>query len=195
MRNYHYSCSEATMENIPKKPVTAPFAASAAVNFFLEKSQQDGVEITPMKLQKLLYFAHGWFLAFNNRPLINEECQAWQFGPVFNSVYHEYKNFGRHRIPPTKKMLDWKDTESNNFDLVEYVVDNNDLETINLLNSIWNSYGKFDGLTLSRWTHVNSDLNPWRISREQAGNTFCVPTQNDSIRTYFDSLRQSGRLY
>ncbi|QLH42366.1 MAG: DUF4065 domain-containing protein [Coxiellaceae bacterium] len=51
-----------------------------------------------MKLAKLIYVAHGWSLALNDVPLIDEAVQAWKFGPVIESVYHEFKHFGNDVI-------------------------------------------------------------------------------------------------
>ena len=54
--------------------------------------------VSPMKLQKLVYFAHGWHLAIHNRPLVNEQVEAWKFGPVFSDLYHQIKSFGNEKI-------------------------------------------------------------------------------------------------
>ena len=54
--------------------------------------------ISNLKLQKLLYYAQGCYLAFYNRPLFNDELVAWEHGPVVESVYHEYKNNGGRGI-------------------------------------------------------------------------------------------------
>lgn len=50
--------------------------------------------ITIMRLVKLMYFAQGWHLAHTDSPLFSEEIQAWQYGPVVPSIYHEAKYFG-----------------------------------------------------------------------------------------------------
>ena len=47
-------------------------------NFFINKSIEEGVELTPMKLLKLVYITHGWFLGYNDRPLIQEPLEAWR---------------------------------------------------------------------------------------------------------------------
>ena len=52
-------------------------------NAFLKKSQKDGTIITQMKLQKLVYIAHGWMLGLSGKPLVNQEPEAWERGPVF----------------------------------------------------------------------------------------------------------------
>ncbi|PPI08211.1 Panacea domain-containing protein [Rathayibacter sp. AY1B8] len=44
-----------------------------------------------MKLQKLVYFAQAWNLAWTARPLFDEDFQAWSNGPVVRSVYAKNK--------------------------------------------------------------------------------------------------------
>ena len=51
-------------------------------------------QITPLKLQKLLYYAQGSHLALHGRPLFEEQIEAWQHGPVVREVYIAHKNSG-----------------------------------------------------------------------------------------------------
>ena len=39
--------------------------------------REAGDSITHLKLQKLVYYAQAWFLALNDKPLFEEEMQAW----------------------------------------------------------------------------------------------------------------------
>lgn len=51
-------------------------------------------EVTPLALEKLLAFSEGVNYALNGNRLIDEECQAWQHGYVYPSVYAKYKKYG-----------------------------------------------------------------------------------------------------
>ena len=51
-------------------------------------------DITPLALQKALYYVQGFGYAFNDTFPFSEDCEAWIHGPVFDSVYHRYKNLG-----------------------------------------------------------------------------------------------------
>ncbi|MEX0832837.1 MAG: type II toxin-antitoxin system antitoxin SocA domain-containing protein [Actinomycetota bacterium] len=55
--------------------------------------------VDPMKLQKLLYYAQAWHLAWYSQPLFDEEIEAWRQGPVVPRVYRMYKSYGFQRIP------------------------------------------------------------------------------------------------
>lgn len=48
----------------------------------LKLAKKDGVSVDTMKLLKLVYITHGWYLGFNEEPLISDEIQAWKYGPV-----------------------------------------------------------------------------------------------------------------
>lgn len=57
-----------------------------------------GIALTNLKLQKLLYLAHGLMLARHAEPLVNEPFKAWKYGPVLESLYHRLKVFGPDAI-------------------------------------------------------------------------------------------------
>lgn len=52
---------------------------------------EESLEITPLALQKILYFIQGIYLALYDVPLFDEDCYAWVHGPVYNSVYNLFK--------------------------------------------------------------------------------------------------------
>lgn len=52
-----------------------------------------GISVSPLKLQKLLYYQQAWHMAFFGRKnqLFQEAPQAWVNGPVYPSIYQQYK--------------------------------------------------------------------------------------------------------
>jgi uncharacterized phage-associated protein len=141
------SCNMAVMD--------APYSAAAVANWFLTRAAQDKVPLDPMKLQKLIYFAHGWCLALTGKPLIDEHIEAWDYGPVVPSVYHEFKDFGRR--PIDRPMTDLASVISEGL-LKDYtlhepkIIDDPDIEK--LLERVWEVYGKLSGVTLANMTHA-----------------------------------------
>ena len=50
-------------------------------------------EVTPLMLQKLLYFIQGIHLAFYGTSVFPEDCEAWVHGPVYREVYDLFRDF------------------------------------------------------------------------------------------------------
>lgn len=54
--------------------------------------------VSNLELQKLLYIAHMLHLGEFHRPLVSEAFEAWDYGPVVPSVYHQAKGFGNEPV-------------------------------------------------------------------------------------------------
>ena len=121
--------------------------------YFLQKETLNKT-ITPMKLIKLVYIAHGWYLALTNgNSLINEKAEAWKYGPVIPSLYERFKIYGSSTITEIPKIdisnLTKKDTD--------------------ILDDVWNNYGDKSGIQLSGKTHEPN--TPWSKTWEKAKET------------------------
>ena len=66
----------------------------AIANYFLELARADDEELSPLKIQKLVYYANGWHLAIKGKPLISEQVEAWPYGPVVPSLYRAFRSYG-----------------------------------------------------------------------------------------------------
>lgn len=112
--------------------------------YFLSKSDEEaGDVISNLKLQKLVYYAQGFSLAINDRPLFQEEICAWQHGPVCPELYHRYKNYGALGIPiPTN-------VDFSKFSKLDK----------ELLDEVYDVYGQFSAWKLRNMTH---EEDPWR---------------------------------
>ncbi len=123
-------------------------------NFFIDKSFYEGVEITPMKVLKLVYIAHGWHLGITQKPLINEQTEAWKYGPVVPSVYGTFKIFGKSDINKVimsslEVKQDFKEIQQNE-------------EISAFLDKIWEVYKDYTGGDLSNLTHQSN--TPWDVT-------------------------------
>lgn len=138
-----------------------PYTAKAVANYFLHLVECDDQQITPMKIQKLVYFAHGWYLAITDRPLIDEQIEAWQYGPVIPSLYDEFKQYGRSPITSqaTDLVIDDSD-EDMSFYSHTPSIDLTDKKVISVLKKVWQVYGKLTAVQLSNKTHMPG--TPWR---------------------------------
>lgn len=75
------------------------YPVEKVANTFLRLAHTDGKSISPMKLQKLIYLAHGLNLALHGEPLVETEPEAWQHGPVFRSLYRETRKYVAGPVP------------------------------------------------------------------------------------------------
>lgn len=68
--------------------------------YFLLRASEDGELISPLKMQKLVYFAYVLYLVSKEgkERLFNEKIEAWANGPVIPSLYGELKKYGSSPI-------------------------------------------------------------------------------------------------
>lgn len=130
-------------------------------NYLLDLARAEGQTIDPMKLQKLVYYAHGWYAGYRHEPLIDEQIEAWPYGPVIPSLYAEFKRFGSG--PIAEKATEFSSAAMR---MVE-VPPPSDHSILMFLHNIWRSYGKFTGVALSEMTHAQG--SPWDIARRASG--------------------------
>lgn len=162
----------------------APYSALAVANSFIELAESHETQLDHMQLQKLIYYAHGWCLAFSDKPLIDEEIQAWPYGPVIESVYHKFKRFGANSIGQVVK-------SHYGDDLYAPRVNPNDHEIHELLHEIWRVYGNYSGIQLSNMSHQEG--TPWSEvwdSNKDGLRSLSIP--NSKIKTYFKSKLDSA---
>ncbi|WP_230291719.1 Panacea domain-containing protein [Croceicoccus sp. Ery5] len=164
------------------------YSAKAVANAFLDIAKANEKGLTPLKLQKLVYIAHGWNLAINGQPLVDDEfAEAWQYGPVFPSIYHEFKEFGKSNV--TTKALDFEMGDDLEFDVFQPEVPSSDEETWSLLQRVWEIYGKYSGLTLSDVTHRPD--TPWSKVWNESGGRKNADISNEVIKSHYDQLAKT----
>lgn len=136
----------------------APYKVGAIANFMIGRAMRDGVRLTHVQLQKLVYISHGIHLAITGKKLFGERIEAWHFGPVVPALYHEFKRFGRS--PIRKWSVDF-DLESGTFETP--IVSDSDELALGALNFTWKRYGRTRPFELVKITH--KDGTPWEQTR------------------------------
>lgn len=116
--------------------------------------------LTNLKLQKLLYYAQGFYIAVTGKPLYNDTLEKWHHGPVVPTVYHAYKSNGAGTIPRPQ-------------DFVPSIIDVNTRE---LLDEVYKVYGQYAAWTLRGFTHLEP---PWRDAKDGCEITI------ESLKRYF----------
>lgn len=129
------------------------YSAMQVANAFIQKAIDEKIPaLTPMKLQKLMFFAQSWYLRVNGCRLINDEFVRWKYGPVIQSVYYEFARNGGGVINKFAKDFCGED--------VAY-----QLETTDdlFLDKVIATYGAFSGWQLSDMTHDKDGA--WAMDR------------------------------
>ncbi|WP_296816438.1 type II toxin-antitoxin system antitoxin SocA domain-containing protein [Megasphaera sp.] len=129
-------------------------------------------EITPLMLQKLLYFVQGISYANHNTPIFPEDCQAWTHGPVYPEIYTLFKQFRYNPI------------EDPRFVIFEGTDDKLTVQERHIVELVANTFGEYTGKPLERITHQEA---PWQDARKGYGDG--IPSNEliskQSIRDYY----------
>jgi uncharacterized phage-associated protein len=135
--------------------------------------------VTQMQLQKMVFYAHGYNFAIYDGPLVEQDFEAWRYGPVIPDIYQQYKFYGSSRV----------------FNLLKIDTPFNNLAELNGLSPrakrsvdyTWNVTKKLDATILSAWTHQQG--SPWSDVYEEDVNHIVIP--NESIKSYFQRMLYS----
>lgn len=82
------------------------YDSRALANAILDQSDLLGIGLTNLSLQKVAYFCHGWSLAVHGSGLSKQDFEAWQYGPVLQNLYREFKSYDRRPIDSRCMRLD-----------------------------------------------------------------------------------------
>lgn len=113
-------------------------------DYIILSFQEHGEPLTNLKLQKLLYYAQGWFLALYNKPLYEDRIEAWVHGPVIPVAYHSFKKYGYGLIAEQPSFPNLSKEISEHLDEIIEV------------------YGSYSAFELEHLTH---QTDPWKKAR------------------------------
>lgn len=159
------------------KELESLFALSEKMLLSISYIFKTAGEVTPLALQKMLYFIQGIYLVLFGVELFNEDCEAWAHGPVFRDVYDVFKNFKYNPIDDTRFSM-FQNRFSELSDNVKQVI-----------NLVVDSFGMYSGKTLERITHGEA---PWKDARSN-----CLPGEpsdevitKEAIKQYFSEVAE-----
>jgi uncharacterized phage-associated protein len=156
---------------IDKRPATN---ANTVADYLVWFGQQHGDPLTNLKLQKLLYYAQGHYMAKRRKVLFGEPLQAWIRGPVVYEVWSKYKNCRWEPItgPQTKPRIS--------------------PEVEGALGDVIVQYWQFSAYNLERMTHQES---PWIKARDGVAKDTrsSAPIAVDWIYDHFVKIPHHGR--
>ena len=144
------------------------YSAMAIAKWFVAWAEAEEADLSNLKLQKLLYYSQGHYLARHHAPLFGEEVEAWAHGPVVADVYHAYKSFGSDDVRlPESDPFRWDEVDKN---------------TTKFLMRIWNTYGGLAAWRLRNMTHEES---PWIDAFDRSSRNEVISHQ--AMKAYFAS--------
>lgn len=125
----------------------------AIANFVLDTCKASGRDITNLSLQKIVYFCHVWSLVKLNKPLVKQKFEAWQFGPVLQYLYRDFKDFERNPITSRAQRLD---PSTGKLEVVLYDFDE---DTTQFLKKVIDTYSSIGAGNLVQISHAHG--SPW----------------------------------
>lgn len=157
----------------------APYTASQIADYLLWRTRQerpaDPDYLTPMKLQKLLYYVQGWSLAETGAAIFREQIEAWCEGPVVPAVQAAYQGHEKDPIldaPESPPQLDPATRE--------------------LIENVWDKYKHYSAFGLSAMAQSES---PWQHARN--GKSESAPGKDtmavDDIQREFEQKMTLAR--
>ncbi len=164
------------------------YDARAVANFLLDHADCCGLSLTQLALLKLIYFSHGWYLSCFGAPLIENEFEAWENGPVVRVVRNCFKDVRgapiRHRA------------EKLNIYTGELVTVRPDLtsEDAEFVRAVFDRYHVYGAWQLSAMTHDHG--SPWdrlwnaKLPVARVG----LRIKNEEIKSHFDALAHREML-
>jgi uncharacterized phage-associated protein len=164
---------------------TAPYDAREIANYLLDYAETKKVSLSQISLLKLIYFCHGWYLFYKHRPLIRNEFEAWENGPVVRVVRDAFKQHGKYKITSRAERFDLFTGE------VFKVVPDLTLDDQQFVEKIFETYQGFGPWELRDLTHQQG--SPWDKlwNSDRAVARFGMRIRDEEILEHF-SLKGTG---
>ncbi|MEG0181140.1 MAG: DUF4065 domain-containing protein [Clostridium sp.] len=144
-----------------------------AIEYLLNQCE----DVTPLALQKALYYIQGFYYAFYKKFLFEEDCQAWAHGPVYRDIYFRYRDY---RFDPIECDIKIDDSVFSSSEKA-------------ILDSVAKNLCCYSGKVLEKFTHYEL---PWVSTRgELSENT---PSERiilkEQIGQYFSEVKEKYKM-
>lgn len=153
------------------------YAPTLVANNVLNRAFAEKCAVSPMKLQKILYFIASEYQKESKEPLFTENFETWEYGPVLRSVFYEFRPFSRNFISQFAKDAD------NHSRMVD---EKEDPKLKRILERVWEVTRGRTAVDLSQITHMEGSA--WDTAF-QSRNPFLAPNDIESDDTYRRELR------
>jgi Uncharacterized phage-associated protein len=144
------------------------------IQYLLNKCE----DVTPLALQKALYYTQGFYYAFNKKYIFSENCEAWVHGPVYHDIYARYKDYQYDAI-----------------EQYDHEIDESKLSTSEkaVIDSIIKYFCCYSGKVLESFTHNET---PWIETRGDmpASASSAKVISKRLIGEYFSSVKEKYQM-
>lgn len=133
--------------------LSGPYDPRSVANLLLKEARARKLNVSNLKLQKLLFLCHAFFLVETGRGLVSGSFEAWHYGPVHRQAYDAFKQFGAASITE----------EANRFNPVtgtqQPLAAPDDRSVFDVVNKVMTFYGDWSPGKLVELTHAKD--GPW----------------------------------
>jgi uncharacterized phage-associated protein len=133
--------------------------ASYIIQLGRENADEGEYDLTPMKIQKLVYYCQGYHLALYDKPLFPEPIEAWKYGPVCPPLYRVLKPSGSNPVFEIDAEYSLSEAEKQ------------------LIADVYWQYGQFAAWKLRDMTHKET---PWAMVQRNG------TISSESMANFFD---------
>lgn len=141
-------------------------------NYFIEKAAATG-GLDALQVLKLIYISHGYTLGILGKPLIEDDVEAWKYGPVVRRVYSMLPA-GSSKITGSIGA-----TEPPKFAKDDH----------SIVDAVYEKYGHLNGIYLSTLTHRRG--SPWEKTWSTYGQDAVIP--RELIHAHYKKILDESR--
>jgi uncharacterized phage-associated protein len=156
------------------------YEARKICNLLISRSDEHKHPLTNLRINKLLYFVHGWGLTRNSQGFVRNHFLAWTFGPIVKPVFDEFKLYGDRMIDQPAQYLDYA---TGKYKVIPY----NDISPhdIEIIMRVFLEYDRYSTYELVDMTHEPN--GPWDIIFKELAKERRLNQRipNDLIRDHF----------
>lgn len=137
------------------------------------------IQCTQLKLQKLVYMCYADYLCNTGKELFKDEILAYKYGPVIETVYKRYKQYGYKPIEKESNIESKGISEMPSKSRILFAEDG--LEKIQNIDETLNKYGLLKANELVNLTHRKD--TPWDKTAKRAW-PLTARIENHTIKEY-----------
>jgi uncharacterized phage-associated protein len=130
------------------------YDARQIANCMLDLGDEQGLPVTHLALQKIVYFCHGTAYARFGKPLLLNKIEAWKNGPVVRELYFSFNSFGDRPITGRAEILNF---QTRRPEKIEYSFPS---DVLDHLKETFKIYGPIAAWRLVAMTHIEG--SPWK---------------------------------